>query len=103
MAMKQPLTVIELIEHLKTLPPDQLVMTECADDYYNGPLSKEDIDADHRVFLIKEHVSAPYQPHPGHSMRTSLIPSMWSTNDSWDDDKIIEERSCVVLRINGVA
>lgn len=84
--MKEAMTVAEFIDKLGTFDPDALVMIECEDPCYSGPLTEEE---------IKEGQAVEVTPHEYESG------GGWQSLGLDEDDPahwpIVGRRKCVIL------
>lgn len=84
-AIKQPITVAELIAVLQQQPPDAFVMFDCDDCYYDGPLAADDVVGGGKVVLW------PYKDS-----------AFWASADPDDPPPPdLDRHACVTLRVNG--
>lgn len=100
--MKSPITVAQLIERLNGFSPDDVVMLECEDHYYSGPMDIDDLTAGAAV-LIGPH---EYQTSKEDSLGRPIKPKTRQSPGGWAIEPdgpfigpIIEKKRALVIKV----
>lgn len=95
------MTVAELIEHLKQFDPTAIVMANCIDDYYSGPLTVEDFSAGDAVNLEPFEQLGPKEDERGRPITPKLYKydGGWVINGDHEGRPYSERKPCVIIRI----
>lgn len=107
--MREPLTVRDLIAKLREFDQDAVVMIECEDSYYSGPLSEDLIDEGIAVY-VAEH-TAPTEMTYGRPADQIVVKrdvtyqagvlAYGPDDEQRDDLPITDRKPCVRLHAGG--
>jgi hypothetical protein len=64
--VKQPVTVCELIKILGGFDQDAVVMVECEDYYYSGPVTSDDVVSGEALIIGEHEYKMPDEHKPRH-------------------------------------
>ncbi len=85
MTTKNPITVAEFIKRLATIDPSAVVMIDCADTYYSGPVSEDGMSAG------EAGLRGPQGSYQGGWV---IIEGDWP-------GEVLERRPCLTIRADG--
>jgi hypothetical protein len=101
MTIQTVITAAELIEILKGVDPNAVVLIECDDPAYGGPISRDRIRCGDAV-LVGPH-DGPRCAESGQEMElagTMSYPGGWEVEgDYYGSLPIVERRPCVIVQI----
>jgi hypothetical protein len=98
-----PMTVAELIAHLQSCDPNAVVMIDCEDWVYGGPVTTEKLGAGTARLIASFEAHTPkedYKGNPAHG-RPYTSPGGWILEPDYEDNQMqpaVERRPCVTIR-----
>lgn len=100
--MKEPMTVADLMARLEKMEPSAVVMVECDDNYYSGPLTPEQLRDGEALRIGPFDYETPGEDAYGRSVprETKTWPGGWTTAEERGDDErgeILDRRPCIVI------
>lgn len=101
MTIKTPMTVADLIVILQGFPVDAVVMIDCEDEYYSGPVVADDLENGRAALIGPFAYQTPSEDDRGRPVtpRTRQAPGGW-TKDEGDNfsGEVLQRSPAVFIR-----